>query len=153
MVSREQRAFEGNAALKLVEPRQLRLVYNRRATTNGQATPVEQPKHIATKRPTTAPVKSSYLVLASIALVLAMSTVSLVVDTTRRAGMHSRLYDATETTIHVTAGDTLWSIAERCGGGEVVATSDVVAWIRNRNNLDTSALSVGQSLTVPKHIR
>ena len=56
--------------------------------------------------------------------------------------------DSASETITVQSSDTLWSIAEN-NPIEGVSTEQQVNWIRERNNLDTSLLRVGQTLEIP----
>ena len=56
--------------------------------------------------------------------------------------------DSASQTITVQSSDTLWSIAEN-NPIEGVSTEQQVNWIRERNNLDTSLLRVGQILEIP----
>ncbi len=51
-------------------------------------------------------------------------------------------------TVIVTAGDTLWSIAEEYGG-ESSDIRDTMYQIKKLNNLKSSDLVVGQSLEIP----
>ena len=56
--------------------------------------------------------------------------------------------DRASQTITVQSSDTLWSIAEN-NQIEGVSTEQQVNCIRERNNLDTSLLRVGQTLEIP----
>ena len=50
--------------------------------------------------------------------------------------------------VKAVSGDTLWSIAEHCGGDEI-PTEEVVNWIRSHNKLSSAMLTPGQRIDVP----
>lgn len=91
----------------------------------------------------------SRLALAAVALVvLAAVAASLLSDSLASAARARALDSAPTSSVMVAAGDSLWSIAGRCGV-EGVPTQDVVAWIEEANGLEGGRVDPGQRLVVP----
>lgn len=66
-----------------------------------------------------------------------------------RTGFVSGVLSSCETqSVEVSAGDSLWSIAEE-HAVEGVSTRDVVSWISEQNHLASASISTGQTLVVP----
>lgn len=97
---------------------------------------------------TTMRLQCLFAAVASVLLVVMVSASWLLSDqsvATRRADAISF---AAKTTLVVSPGDSLWSIAEGHGisGYETV---DVVSWIKEANGLQTATLQPGETLIVP----
>ena len=87
---------------------------------------------------------AGFIVTASFIFMFAVSFLR----TTAINSFATSVMDSASQTITVQSSDTLWSIAEN-NPIEGVSTEQQVNWIRERNNLDTSLLRVGQTLEIP----
>ena len=83
------------------------------------------------------------IVIAAIALCF-----SSAIEGVRAMKINHTLDSARVEEVRAVTGDTLWSIAEQCGGSDV-PTEDVVNWIRSRNNLNSAMIKPGQRISVP----
>ena len=86
--------------------------------------------------------------LAGALVIVLVALASAASDGFVSASVARSLSDVPTTSIVVTGGDSLWSIAEeRAVDG--VDTASLVQWIREANALDGSLLRPGQGLVVP----
>ena len=97
-----------------------------------------------------APKKRSDLPVALFAAAIALTVCLVSIATTHvaQAKLARDVENLPATEYIVSTGDSLWSIAATYPI-EGHSTSDVVSWILERNNLDTSLIIPGQSLFVP----
>jgi len=82
----------------------------------------------------------------AVLLVLLVATLVLVLFP-RPAETGSRLFDQPGTTHTVSAGDTLWEIAEQYAGRRDIR--EMILIIREANNLDSVTIQPGQTLVIP----
>ncbi len=88
------------------------------------------------------------LLVAVIAVMAFAGAIWMGLNDVRYASLR-RWLDACKTeTVHVTTGDTLWSIAST-HGARGTSTYEVVEWIKERNGLTTSELKPGTRILVP----
>ena len=132
----------GNTALEAARPH-LRLVYDRDAL--GCEYGVSNRRHDAFAALVPFDAKCLFSMLAVVAIVLCCS---FAFEGVRSMKIHQVLESARVEEVRAVTGDTLWSIAEQCGGNDV-PTEDVVSWIRSRNKLSSAILTPGQRISVP----
>lgn len=65
-----------------------------------------------------------------------------------RSSIEQKLVSSPTCTVRVLEGESLWTVAQ-AHGVDGVPTSDVVSWIQQANDLESSCVYAGQSLTVP----
>ena len=100
-------------------------------------------------RPVARPAHYVRFALASLLLLLALAGASFACDSAEDARVRALLDAAPTQVCVVSSGESLWSIASECAGGEV-SVADLVSWICETNGLSTSEpLAVGQRLVVP----
>jgi hypothetical protein len=98
--------------------------------------------------PCRVPRDTSQLLISSLALVLALMVASWGADVIRANQRMSTLDVVPLCEIAVGPDDSLWSIAET-HPVEGVSTPELVAWLRETNGLESSALALGETLCVP----
>ena len=150
-------AIEGTTAIQLTPTPRLRLVFD--AERDGKPVPDQTTQkacrpHIARPNAETMAIHSrqprdtAQLLMASLVLVLALIVASWVSDVLRASKRTSVLDVVPLCEIAVGSGDSLWSIAE-AHPVEGVSTPELVAWLKEANGLESSALGLGQTLSVP----
>lgn len=87
-------------------------------------------------------------IFAMIFVALSLLAASFASDAIIASQQRQAFAAAPTTTITVSEGDCLWTIAE-CHPVAGVSTRDVSRWIMQNNQLDSAAIFVGQSLVVP----
>lgn len=102
-----------------------------------------------TEKLTTANIVCAYLALVVVVALLA--AVYTFVDISVSSRVQSALSEVEATTIYVTPGDSVWSLAES-HPIDGFATSDVVRWIEEKNELASSTLLPGQQIEVPSGV-
>lgn len=92
---------------------------------------------------------STRLLLACIiCLAIAVMGISCALDGIHASRVAARLDAAPKEEVYVVTGDTMWQIAQT-HSVDGVSTSELVAWMRSANNLQSSGLEPGQVLVVP----
>lgn len=137
-------AINGNTALKIEQPK-LRLVP---ANAPVQAPVPVSARNIAIERERAH--LSDYIVAAAVCIACAAALIFALSQADIRAAeqLASYVAETPAVTVSVMPGDTLWMLAaEHPISGH--STPDVVSWIRARNQLEDSSLSVGQVIEVP----
>lgn len=148
-------AIEGTTAIQLTPTPRLRLVFDAERDgkpTPGQTTPEAARPHGEKGRAKAAPLRlphdTAQLLMASLVLVLAIIVASWVGDVLRASHRTSVLDVVPLCEMAVGPGDSLWTIAES-HPVEGVSTPELVAWLKEANDLESSALGLGQTLSVP----
>lgn len=152
-------AIEGSTAIQLTPAPRLRLVFD--AERDGKPDPAQTTSHsehlsdlksAAKTRvaPSRLPRDTAQLLMASLALVLTLIATSWVADALRTSRRATILDVVPLCEIAVGSGDSLWSIAET-HPVEGVSTPELVAWLKEANGLESSALGLGQTLSVPSN--
>lgn len=86
--------------------------------------------------------------LAAAALMIAIVVGVCLTDDARDAAAWAKFDAAPHEVAYVRAGDSLWSIAERQGGG-TADTARLVCWIQEANGLSGATIFAGEALVVP----
>lgn len=136
-------AFDGSAAVALERPaRSLTLLEGGRGRRGAACA-----RRLERGRLTTSQLVAVFAVIACFVGILA--TASFVSDALSARATADALAAAPVETVVVSPGETLWGIAEahRPAG---VATSDVVDWAIERNDLGSGVVFAGQRLVMPR---
>ena len=86
--------------------------------------------------------------VALIALVAVLAATYAFVDVSIASRLTASVSEVPATSVYVRPGDSVWALAEE-HPIDGYATSDVVRWIEEANDLQTSTLIPGQELLVP----
>ena len=136
--------IEGTAAIKTETNTPLRLVFD---SERDDVSHEVADAHAGSKS-YHMPRDYAQFVISALAMVLALIVSSWALDTLRSMDQRSILDVVPCYEMSVSVGDSLWSIAES-HPVQGVSTPELVEWIKETNGLESSALGLGQRLSVP----
>lgn len=128
---------EGTAAMALQPNTGLRLVWDASSAEASRRRRAREPRHL-----------SATAFLVAVVAVLLAGILSTVISNARHEAVVGAIESAPLEIVRARSGETLWSLAS-AHGVEGVSTADIVDWLRQTNDLDSSLLVPGQELVVP----